>query len=167
MKELAILFLVFNATFTMKAQILEGSHWTARKFDDVYIVSVQDKASISEALTDFAVSQKIQGGEVTGIGAVNEATLRFFDPATKKYVDKVFNEQMEISNLSGNIAIEEGKTFLHLHITLGRRDYTTLAGHLLDARTRGAGEFFIRPVNAKMIKVKNNDIGLYFYDFGK
>jgi uncharacterized protein len=167
MKGLAILFLVFNATFTMNAQILEGSHWTARKVDDVYVVSVQDKSSISEALTDFAVSQKIQAGEVTGIGAVNEATLRFFDPATKKYDDKVFNEQMEISNLSGNIAFEEGKTFLHLHITLGRRDYTALAGHLLDAKTRGAGEFFIRPVNARMIKVKDDDIGLYFYDFSK
>jgi len=161
------LFMVFNATFTMNAQILEGNHWTARKVDDVYIVSVQDKSSISEALTDFAISQKIQGGEVTGIGAVNEATLRFFDPATKKYDDKVFNEQMEISNLSGNIAIEAGKTFLHLHITLGRRDYTALAGHLLDAKTRGAGEFFIHPVDTKMIKVKNDDVGLYFYDFQK
>jgi len=167
MKELAILLLVLNATFTMNAQILQGSHWTARKVDDVYIVSVQDKSSISDALTDFAVSQKIQAGEITGIGAVNDATLRFFDPATKKYADKVFNEQMEISNLSGNIAVEEGKTFLHLHITLGRRDYTALAGHLLDAKTRGAGEFFVRPVNGKMIKVKNNDIGLYFYDFSK
>src|SRR2546430_5137551 len=93
MKELARLFMVFNATFTMNAQILEGSHWTARKVDDVYIVSVQDKSSISEALIDFAVSQKIQGGEVTGIGAVNEATLRFFDPATKKYDDKVFKDR--------------------------------------------------------------------------
>jgi predicted DNA-binding protein with PD1-like motif len=72
---------------------------------------------------------------------------------------------MEISNLSGNISQAEGKLLLHLHITLGRKDYTALAGHLLDAKIRGAGEFFVYPINSKVFKVKNEDVGLYFYDF--
>ena len=72
---------------------------------------------------------------------------------------------MEISNLSGNISQAEGKLLLHLHITLGRKDYSALAGHLLDAKIRGAGEFFVYPINSKVVKVKNEDVGLYFYDF--
>jgi predicted DNA-binding protein with PD1-like motif len=148
----------------MNAQTLKGRNWTAKKFHNVYIVSVQDKSSLTKALTDFAISQHIRAGRVTGVGAANEVTLRFFDPATKKYVDRLFNEQMEISNLSGNISIEDGKTFLHLHITLGRKDYTALAGHLLEAKIHGAGEFFIYPIDAKVIKVKNPVLGLYLYD---
>ncbi len=151
----------------MNAQNFKGKNWSARKVDQNYIVSLDDKSSIVEALTDFVTNQHVQAGEITGIGAVNEATLRFFDPATKKYVDKTFNEQMEISNITGNVSEVEGKPMLHLHITLGRQDYTALAGHLLDAKIRGAGEFIFYPLNTKVIKVKNEDVGLNFYDFEK
>lgn len=151
----------------MNAQNLKGNFWTARKVDNAYVVSIKDKSSILEALTDFVVSQKIQAGQVTGIGAVNEATLRFFTPATKNFVDKTFKEQMEITNISGNISEVSGKPMLHLHITLGREDYSALAGHLLDAKIRGAGEFFIYPINQKLIKEKDEEVGLNFYNFEK
>ena len=165
MKQLLTLILSSTISLTMNAQTLKGNHWTAKNVEGAYIVSIEDKASVLGALTDFISSQKIQAGQVTGIGATNEATLRFFDPVSKKYVDKTFSEQMEISNVSGNIYEADGKPLLHLHITLGRKDYTALAGHLLDAKIRGAGEFFVYPINSKIVKVKNDDVGLYFYDF--
>ena len=112
----------------MNAQTLKGNHWTAKSVEGAYIVSIEDRASVLGALTDFITSQKIQAGQITGIGATNEATLRFFDPSSKKYVDKTFNEQMEISNLSGNISEADGKLLLHLHITLGRSPSWTLIG---------------------------------------
>ena len=149
----------------MNALTLNGNRWTARSVDGAYIVSIEDRASILVALTDFITSQRIHAGQLTGIGATNQATLRFFDPASKQYVDKTFNEQMEISNLAGNISEADGKLLLHLHITLGRKDYTALAGHLLDANVRGAAEFFVYPINSRVVKVHDDDVGLYFYDF--
>jgi len=165
MKQLLTFLLGSTISVTMNAQTLKGNHWTAKSVDGAFIVSIEDRASLLDALTDFISSQKIQAGQITGIGATNKATLRFFDPDSKKYVDKTFSEQMEISNLSGNISEAEGKLLLHLHITLGRKDYTALAGHLLDAKIRGAAEFFVYPINSKIVKVKNEAVGLYFYDF--
>ncbi len=149
----------------MEIQNLKGNNWTARKAGHIYIVSVRNHSGIVESLTDFVQSQHIQAGEVTGIGAVNEATLRFFNPSTKKYVDKTFKEQMEVTNISGNISEVEGKTMLHLHITLGREDYTALAGHLLEASVQGAAEFIIYPLNTRVVKVKDDEVGINFYDF--
>jgi predicted DNA-binding protein with PD1-like motif len=151
----------------MSTDFFKGNNWTAKKVNTIYIVSVKDKSSIVEALTDFVKSQKIQSGEVTGIGAVSEATLRFFVPSTKNYVDKTFKEQMEASNISGNVSEIDGEPLLHLHITLGRQDYTALAGHLLDAKIRGAGEFIFYPLETKMVKVKDEEVGINFYDFEK
>lgn len=168
MKRILLLILISSLiSIKMDAQNLKGKNWTARKADSVYIVSMADKSSIVDALNDFVISQKIPAGQITGIGATNEATLRFFDPSTKKYVDKTFREQMEISSIAGNISVADEKPLLHLHITLGKSDYTALAGHLLDAKIRGAGEFFIYPVNSQVIKVKNDEVGLNFYDFEK
>jgi len=165
MKKYFTFILAILNFFMMNAQVLKGNLWTAKKVENTYVISINDKASILESLTDFVTTQKIKAGQITGIGATNSATLRFFDPQTKKYVDKAFNEQMEIANISGNISENEGKPLLHLHITLGRKDYTALAGHLLDAKIRGAGEFIIYPIDSKIIKTKNEDVGLNFYDF--
>jgi predicted DNA-binding protein with PD1-like motif len=54
-----------------------------------------------------------------------------------------------------------------MHITLGRSDYSALAGHLMDAKIRGAGEFFVYPLDARIVKVKNEDTGLNLYDFDR
>src|ERR1700752_243104 len=165
MKQILILILSSTISITMNAETLKGNHWTAKRVEGAYTVSIEDKASVLDALTDFISSQKIQAGQITGIGATNEATLRFFDSSSRKYVDKTFSEQMEISNLSGNISEADGKLLLHLHITLGRQDYTALAGPLLDAHVRGAAEFFVYPIASTVVKVKNEAVGLYFYDF--
>lgn len=145
----------------------KGNHWSARKVDHIYIVSIENHSNIVETLTDFIQNQNIRAGEVTGIGAVSEATLRFVNPATKKYVDRTFKEQMEVTNISGNVSEIEGKQTLHLHITLGRQDYTALAGHLLEAKIQGAGEFIFYPLATRVVKIKNEETGINFYDFEK
>ncbi|WP_454045758.1 PPC domain-containing DNA-binding protein [Chryseobacterium sp. Marseille-Q8038] len=144
-----------------------GKQWSAKKVDHIYIVSLDNQSNIVESLTDFIQNQNIQAGEVTGIGAVSEATLRFFNPSKKKYVDKTFKEQMEVTNISGNVSEIEGKPTLHLHITLGREDYTALAGHLLEAKIQGAAEFIFYPLNTRVVKIKNEEIGINLYDFEK
>lgn len=151
----------------MEIQNFKGNTWSARKVDQIYIVSIKNGSGIVDALTDFVKDQNIKAGEVTGIGAVDEATLRFFKPSDKNYADKTFKEQMEITNISGNISEIEGKPVLHMHITLGREDYTALAGHLLDARICGAGEFIFYPLNTRVVKIKNEEAGINFYDFEK
>ncbi|WP_250254167.1 PPC domain-containing DNA-binding protein [Chryseobacterium sp. Marseille-Q3244] len=151
----------------MKIQNFKGNQWSARKVDQVYIVSLKNHSNIVEALLDFVQHQNIQSGEVTGIGAVSEATLRFFSFKTKKYVDKTFNEQMEVANISGNVSVIEEKPILHLHVTLGREDYTALAGHLLEAKVHGAGEFIFYPLNTRTVKTKDLETGINFYDFEK
>ena len=109
-----------------------------------YILSLSNHVSIVEALTAFCEEKDIPAGEITGLGAVNCATFRFLDPVTLKYVDRTFEEQMEITNLTGNISRKDGKPYLHIHITASRSDYSCIGGHLLDARINGACELFVK-----------------------
>ena len=79
------------------------------EWNERYVLSIDNHQEIMEALAHFCKKQKIKAGEITGIGAISEATFRFLDPATKKYVDKTFAEQMEITNLTGNISAKDGE----------------------------------------------------------
>jgi uncharacterized protein len=67
----------------MNAQTLQGNHWTAKRVEGAYTVSIEDRASILDALTGFITSQKIQAGQVTGIGAINELLYASLTPAAR------------------------------------------------------------------------------------
>ncbi len=149
-------------------RISQGKDWIAKRYKDKYVVSVKNKAEIVAALNDFVVLNKITLGSVNGIGAVNEATLRFFDPATKQYVDKTLTGQMEISAFVGNISTKDGKSYTHYHITLAGRDYEAYGGHLLQAKLSGAGEFFVTSIPCgRLERSFDEQTGLNIYDFEK
>ncbi len=131
-----------------------------------YILSLDNHVSIVEALTAFCKEKEIFAGKVSGLGAVNSATFRFLNPATLKYVDKTFEEQMEITNLTGNISCKDGKPYLHLHITASREDYTCIGGHLLDARINGACELFVEDYYLTSVgRRQDKETGLNMYKF--
>lgn len=75
---------------------------------------------------------------------------------------------MEIANLTGNIAVKDGGDLIHLHVTLGTRDYQALAGHLLAASLSGAGEFVVETMpGIELEKSFDKNIGLNLYNFKK
>lgn len=134
-----------------------------RQIENKYIVSIDNHTEIADALLSFCSETGIKSGSISGIGAIDSMTLRFFNPATKKYVDRQFDEQMEIASLLGNVSTLDGKTYLHLHIVAGRSDYSTLGGHLLSARLSGAGEFFVEDFGENVERAYSEEIGLNIY----
>lgn len=139
--------------------------YTYRQAGNTYIVSIANHVDLAEAIMAFCKDNNITAGSIDGIGAVNEATLRFYDPDTKQYVDHTYAEQMEVANLSGNISTMDGKIYTHLHCVLGRRDYTALAGHLLTARINGACEIFITALYTQIERYHDEETGLNMYKF--
>ena len=135
-------------------------------WNERYVLSIDNHQEIMAALADFCKKKKIKAGDITGIGAISEATFRFLDPATKQYVDKVFEEQMEITNLTGNISSKEGEVYLHVHLTCSRRDYTCVGGHLLKARINGACELLVTDFGLTSVGRRfDPETGLNLYDF--
>ena len=128
-----------------------------------YVLSVDNHQEIVEALGAFCTDKNILAGEVRGLGAVSDAVFRFLDPATKKYVDKTFDEQMEITALVGNISQKDGKPYLHIHLTCGRRDYSCVGGHLLSARVNGACELVVDKWDAEVGRRFDSETGLNLY----
>src|SRR5271155_6171383 len=84
-------------------------------------------------LLEFAEKYHVTSAHFTAIGAVNKATLGWFDPQRKMYKKIVINGQHEVIGMSGDIALYKGKPVVHTHWIGGGPDGTTQGGHLLDA----------------------------------
>ena len=81
------------------------------------------------ALRDIAKDAGISSGYFFGLGGLRKAVLGYF--VGDRYVSKVFEGQLEVTSVTGNISELEGEVFVHAHLTLGRRDYTLVGGHAL------------------------------------
>ncbi|GGG46804.1 PPC domain-containing DNA-binding protein [Bizionia arctica] len=164
MKRSILIVLCLAVSFLANAQS-NSNLYTYKQFGNKYVISIQNHSEITKAITAFVEEHDIKAGTISGLGAVNEATLRFFDPATKEFVDKTFSEQMEITNLTGNISQQNNSPYIHMHVTLGRNDYTVLAGHLLTAKINGAGEFIIESFDGTVNRYYDENVGLNLYKF--
>ena len=133
--------------------------------DNKYVLSLDNHVSIIEALTKFCAEKGILSGSISGLGAVNTATFRYLNPATMVYVDKTFNEQMELTSIVGNISRKDGSVYLHVHVTASRSDYSCIGGHLLDARIFGACELFIEDYGLEVGRCPDPETGLNHYKF--
>ena len=84
-------------------------------------------------LMEFAEKYHVTSAHFTAIGALNGATLGWFDPQRKMYRKIPIDGQHEVIGMSGDIALYQGKPVVHTHMVLGTSDGTTRAGHVLAA----------------------------------
>jgi uncharacterized protein len=84
-------------------------------------------------LLEFAEKYHVTSAHFTAIGALNKATLGWFDPHRKMYKKIPISGQHEVIAMSGDIALYQGNPVVHTHMVVGSPDGTTRAGHVLDA----------------------------------
>ncbi len=120
-----------------------------REFPDgTLLLQAQPGEDVVVGATAVVNERNIFAGGYTGIGAVEEAEIGFWDPKARTYLKKVLHGPLEIVALTGNVArTEDGKAFLHSHIVLSDREMTCFGGHLFRATAEPTCEIVLRPLS--------------------
>lgn len=140
----------------MRHQLLNTDHGR-RTF--AVVLETGDEATA--CLKEFVHSLEISAAQLTGIGAFAGATLGYFDWDEKEYISNVTHEQVEVASMIGDVALSPtGEPTLHIHVVLGKRDGTALAGHLQEARVRPTLEVILNESPAHLQKVHDPQSGL-------
>jgi predicted DNA-binding protein with PD1-like motif len=108
--------------------------------------------------------QRIEAASITAIGAFERAVLGYFDWETKEYQRIPVGEQVEVLSLLGDVAVADKGPTLHLHAVLGRRDGSTVGGHLLEGHVRPTLELTLIEPPAHLRKRKDPESGLALID---
>ncbi len=96
-------------------------------------------------LKRFCDENEITQGTLIVIGAVQQATVGYYDQEAREYRANSFNQPMEIVSCSGNISLLEGEPFVHAHIVLADSEGKPVAaGHLMEDTIIFAGEAFVQ-----------------------
>ena len=102
----------------------------------------------------------IDSAQIIAIGGFQQATVAYWNRETKQYEDHDFNEQLEVVSLIGSVSRVKDGHKVHAHVTLGRRDLTTIGGHLKRGVVYPTLEMMVIPVDPPLKRERDGDTGL-------
>ncbi|WP_435334283.1 PPC domain-containing DNA-binding protein [Haloarchaeobius sp. TZWWS8] len=120
---------------------------TAREF----VVRLETGGDWREQVESLAAEEGMEAAWFTGLGAVQDAEVWFYDQDRKEYDAAVFDEPLEVAACVGNVSDLNGEPFAHTHAVLSRPSGQALAGHL-DAGTVWAGELYVREFEESLVR---------------
>lgn len=134
----------------------------SRELPDLHVIRLDPGDEIIQSLRDFAEQKGIAGGIIAGLGAVKNVTLGFYDPDGGDYIRQTFDEPLEICSAIGSISLLENSTpYIHLHATLGRKNFQVIGGHLFKAWITVTGEFYCLKPGAAISRTFDPETGFH------
>jgi predicted DNA-binding protein with PD1-like motif len=121
---------------------------------------LQKGEPIHDSLKELARDLDIPGAFITGIGAVNDVIIAFFDMESKGYKESKLQGVSELLGLNGDISWEGDEPVVHLHAVIGLDDGSVMGGHLIQARIAVTGEIFVHRIGTRLERQKVEEFGL-------
>jgi predicted DNA-binding protein with PD1-like motif len=146
----------------MRSKLIQESQ--GRK---VFAVVFDKGDEVKAGLTCFAREQRLGASQLTAIGAFQEAVLGYFDRERREYLKIPVREQVEVLSLLGDVVIDRDAPSVHAHVVLGRRDGSTVGGHLLEARVWPTLEVIVAESPEHLRKRYDPETGLTLIDPGR
>ncbi|MEZ5787535.1 MAG: PPC domain-containing DNA-binding protein [Xanthobacteraceae bacterium] len=126
-----------------------------------HVVVLETGDEVMECLQSFVTAEEIRAAQITAIGALSDVVLLYFDWEKKDYLRIPVREQVEVASLVGDVAeAPSGDPSLHIHLVVGKRDGSAMAGHLGEAHVRPTLEVIVTESPVHLRKVKDEVTGL-------
>jgi predicted DNA-binding protein with PD1-like motif len=125
-----------------------------------FVVVFDPGDEVLEGLLAFATEHRLSAAEFSGLGALSDCVLGYFDWQQKDYRRIAIEEQVEVLNLTGNVALADGKPKLHPHIVVGKADGSAHGGHLLEGHVRPTLEVVVTESPAHLQRRSDPETGL-------
>jgi predicted DNA-binding protein with PD1-like motif len=126
-----------------------------------FAVILETGDEVQACMTTFIEAEGIRAAQLTAIGAFSDVELLYFDWESKSYQKTAVAEQVEVASLIGDVAESpSGEPAIHIHVVVGRRDCTALAGHLGEAHVRPTLEVLLTESPAHLHKRFDKESGL-------
>lgn len=121
---------------------------------------------VLETTREFAREHRIRGGRFAAIGALERGVIAYWNRERRQYERIEVAEQVEVASLVGDITLDGDETNLHAHVVLGRRDGSSLAGHLLEGTVFPTLEMHLVDFGETLARREDEETGLSLIAIG-
>ncbi len=132
----------------------------------VIVGKLEPGDDLMDSILTVVKNHDVKSGFINCIGALNQFTLGYYDLDLNEYKMETFNENVELVSCIGSLAYKDGEPITHIHITVGRRNYSILGGHLgKPSIVSITGEVSIFEIDNELIRETDPQSGLFLLKF--
>lgn len=140
--------------------------WRQLSANEYLLVFTEPDVELMGALNDFAAQMNIPSGRLQAIGSVSAATLAWWSNDTKAIETYTPAGQFELVSFLGNITSNSEGPRIHAHAILTGPG-GVVAGHAVSLTVRASVEVSITVFETPVIRVKNENFGLWIIDLSQ
>ena len=130
--------------------------------DTGMLIKLERGEELIATLTGLCVEENIQNAVFSGIGAVERVKIGYYDLAKREYFFRSEPGVFEVASMQGNVALVDGKPFIHAHAVLSRCDETLecIGAHIKEAYVAVTLEIFLAELDSAVERKLDETIGL-------
>lgn len=127
-----------------------------------FVLRLERGEELIATVTEFCSVRGIGSGVFQGIGAVERVQIGYYDLATREYFFRKESGIFEVASMQGNVALVEGKPFVHAHAVLSRCDESLecIGAHIKEAYVAVTLEVFLTPLEVSIERTMDEEVGL-------
>jgi len=140
-----------------------------------YLLRFDRGEEVISKLLDWARERKLEGAALTGLGAVENPHLGYYDAGKRGYLDKEFEGEFEIASLCGNLSWDDdgigdggadaqAKPIAHIHVVISGPNFIAFGGHLYSAIVSGTVEISVIPIDTRLTRKYKEELNLKLLD---
>lgn len=131
---------------------------------DIYALIFDAGDEVVAELDRFVQEHDLSASSFKAIGALSSVKLGWYNAETKAYDTAVeLSEQLELLSIIGDVGKMDGKPIVHTHAVIGRRDGSTVGGHLLHAIVHPTCEMFLTEYPIGLVKEHDDAFNLNLF----
>tara|TARA_Y100001970_G_scaffold267590_1_gene357779 strand:+ start:723 stop:1160 length:438 start_codon:yes stop_codon:yes gene_type:complete len=124
------------------------------------LLSLSKDEYINKSIKDLFEAESLGFGWVSGIGAVYNIEIGYYDLKKKEYFKRKYPHEHELVSLTANVSFFESNYFVHTHVVVSDEECNSFGGHLFDAQIAVTGEFKIDLIDCRVERKYSDEIGL-------
>lgn len=125
-----------------------------------FILRFDRGEDVIEKLKGFCAENQIGSGYFSVIGAVKGLILSFYDLEKKEFIDKEYDDYLEIASFTGNIAVKDSEVVVHSHGVFSDRELKTIGGHVKKMIVSATCELVLEKFEQKTEREYDEETGL-------
>ncbi len=136
-----------------------------RQFNDTYVVRLERGEELLSCLRTLAEKEDISLASIEGLGAADHIVIGLYDVKNQYFHRYECEQPLEISSINGNITRMNDEVYLHVHANFADQDMNVIGGHVNECRISATCELFIRRLDGKVGRFKDEETGLNLFQF--
>jgi predicted DNA-binding protein with PD1-like motif len=132
----------------------------SRQTESGYLVRLVPGEEVIGSLTGFLKRHAVTSGALSGIGALTDVELGYFQRRNSIYIRRVVHGEWELLSLTGNVSRAEGEPFVHAHVVLSDEQFQMTGGHLFRAVVTVTAEIVVNVWRVEIERALDPRMGL-------